>query len=109
MDIVELTIRLPGGVHRRLRRQAQEEKRSLNRIIVQAVEMLLQKDEVDYQLSEYDRTMLVLRESGMLEPMGTEWDKYISGEPLMTAGEIRAALRGIPPLSEDVIADRGER
>jgi len=110
MNTVKLTVRLPGGVHKRLKRRAQEEKRSLNRIIVQGVEMLLQKDEVDYQqLSEYDKTMLVLRESGMLEPMGPEWDKYISGEPLMTADEIREALRGIPPLSEEVIADRGER
>ena len=110
MGIVKLTVRLPGGVHQRLKHRAQEENRSLNRIIVQAVEMLLQKNEVDYQqLSEYDRTMLVLRESSMLEPMGLEWDKYLSGEPLMTADDIRTALRGIPPLSEDIIADRGER
>jgi len=97
MGIVKLTVRLPGGVHQRLKHRAQEENRSLNRIIVQAVEMLLQKNEVDYQqLSEYDRTMLVLRESSMLEPMGLEWDKYLSGEPLMTADDIRTALRGIP-------------
>lgn len=57
MDAVTLTIQLPGGVHQRLRRQAREKKCSLNQIVVQAVEMLLQSDEVDYrQLSEYDRS-----------------------------------------------------
>jgi hypothetical protein len=45
----------------------------------------------------------------MLEPMGAEWDKYIDGVPDMTIDEIHEALRGVPPLSEVVIAERGER
>lgn len=107
---VKLTVRLPIGTHRRLKRCAQEEHRSLNQIIVHAVELLLQKSEVErQQLSEYDRTMQVIRASGLWEPMGPEWNKYIDGAPDMTADEIREALRGLSPLSAAVIADRGER
>jgi hypothetical protein len=110
MNTVKLTVRLPVGTHRRLKHHAQEENRSLNQIIVHAVEMLLQKGEVEYrQLSEYDRTMQVIRDSGLWEPMGPEWNKHINGAPDMTADEIREALRGIPPLSADIIAERGER
>jgi hypothetical protein len=110
MNTVKLTVRLPAGIHQRLKHRAQEENRSLNQIIVHAVEMLLQKSETEYRpLSEYDRTMQIIRESGMWEPMGPEWDKYIEGVPDMTADELREALRGIPPVSEVVIAERGER
>jgi hypothetical protein len=41
--------------------------------------------------------------------MGPGWDKYIEGAPDMTVEEIREALRGLSPLSEDIIRDRGER
>jgi predicted transcriptional regulator len=110
MNTIKLTVRLPVGTHSRLSRRAQEEHRSLNQIIVQAVEVLLQKIEVEQQqLSEYDLTMQVIRASGLWEPMGPEWNKYIDGVPDMTAEEIREALRGIPPVSEIVIAERGER
>jgi hypothetical protein len=110
MNTVKLTVRLPAGIHRRLKHRAQEENRSLNQVVVDAVDMLLQKKEPEYpQLSEYERTMQVLRDNDMLEPMGPEWDKYISGVPEMTIDEIHEALRGVPPLSEVVIAERGER
>jgi hypothetical protein len=110
MNMVKLTVRLPAGMHRRLKHRAQEENRSLNQVVLDAVDMLLQKKEPEYpQLSEYERTMQVLRENDMLEPMGPEWDKYLSGNPVMTADEIREALRGIPPLSDEIIAERGER
>lgn len=110
MGVMKLTVRLPVEIHRRLKRRAQEEQRSLNQIIVHAVEMLLQKSEAErQQLSEYDRTMQVIRASGLWEPMEPGWNKYIDGVPDMTAEEIREALRGIPPVSEIVIAERGER
>ena len=109
-NMVKLTIRLPAGIHRRLKRRAQEQNRSLNQVVVDAVDGLLQKKEPQYlQLSEYERTMQVLRDNDMLEPMGPEWDKYINGVPDMTIDEIHEALRGVPPLSKVVIAERGER
>jgi hypothetical protein len=108
-NTVKLTVRLPAGIHQRLQRRAQEENRSLNQVVVDAVDLLLQKGFEYPQLSEYDRTIQILRENNMLDPVGSEFDQYLSGEPLMTADEIREALGDIPPVSEIVIADRGER
>ncbi len=110
MNTVKLTVRLPAGIHRRLRHRAQEENRSLNQVIVDAVDMLLQRKEPQYpQLSEYERTIQVLRENDMLAEPGPEWDKYIEAAPDATVEEIRVLWEGQPPLSEDIIADRGER
>ena len=110
MEAVKLTVRLPERIHRRLKHRAQEEDTSLNQIMVQAAELLLQTNEVSYpQVSEYDRAMRLLEEKGLLEPMGPEWNQYMSGRPLKTATEIRQALQGMPPLSDDIIAERGER
>lgn len=110
MNTVKLTVRLPAGIHRRLRHRAQEENRSLNQVVVDAVDMLLQKKEPEYpQLSEYERTMQVLRDNDMLAELGPEWDKYIEAAPDVTVEEIREMWEGQAPLSEDIIADRGER
>ncbi len=110
MNTVKLTVRLPAGIHRRLRHRAQEENRSLNQIVVDAVDLLLQRKEPEYpQLSEYERTIQVLRENDMLVELGPEWDKYLNGVPVMSADEIREALGDIPPVSEIVIAERGGR
>ncbi|MDH7486026.1 MAG: toxin-antitoxin system HicB family antitoxin [Anaerolineae bacterium] len=104
----KLTVRLPGLLHRRLKKQAQATKRSLNRVIVEALWRDLGGEETQ-PLSEYERTMQVIRESGLLATLGPEWDRYIEDAPDMTHEEIREALRGLSPLSEDIIADRGPR
>ena len=110
MNTVKLTVRLPAGIHRRLKHRAQEENRSLNEVVVDAVDMLLQRKEPQYpQLSERERITQVLRENGMLAELGPEWDKYIEAAPDVTVEEIREMWKGQPPLSDDIIADRGER
>lgn len=103
----KLTVRLPVPLHQRLKARAQTTKRSLNRIIVEA----LRRDMEEYTqpLSEHERTIQIIRESGLLATLGPEWDKYIEEAPDMTHEEIREALRGLSPLSEDIIADRGPR
>jgi len=107
MGVVKLTVRLPESLHRALQHKAQREKHSLNQTIVEELWHALEA-RAAYE-SERERTRRVLRESGMLVELGPEWDKYIDGAPDMTVEEIREALRGLPPLSEDIIADRGER
>ena len=110
MNTVKLTVRLPAGIHRRLRHRAQEENRSLNQVVVDAVDLLLQKKEPEYpQLSEQERAAQILRENDMLAELGPEWDKYVEAAPDVTIEEIREIWKGQPPLSEDIIADRGER
>ena len=104
----KIAVRLPVPLHRRLKARAQTTKRSLNKIIVEALRRDLE-EEYTRPLSEYERTMQVIRESGLLVTLGPEWDKYIEDAPDMTHDEIREALRGLSPLSKDIIADRRPR
>lgn len=108
MGVVKLTVRLPVGTHRRLKRRVQKDHRSLNQAIVTAVEQWMAGK--TKPLSEQERVRCVLRESGMLVELGG-WvvDKYIKAAPDVTIEEIRALWKGQRPLSEDIIADRGER
>ena len=108
MEMAKLTVRLPKQLHQILRERAARSAQSLNRVIVDTLWRGLEREEAE-PLSEHERVMRAIRKSGLWEPMGPGWDKYIEGAPDMTAEELREALRGIPPLSEDIIADRGER
>jgi len=59
--------------------------------------------------TDHERVLAVLKESGLLdEPLGPSWDKYAAGAPLLTHEELREALKGQRPLSEDIIEMRGE-
>ena len=107
MGVVKLTIRLPRALHQVLQRKSQSEGRSLNQPVVEGLWQSLEA-QAAYE-TERERTRRVLRESGMLVELGPAWDKYIEGAPDMTVEEIREALRGLSPISEDIIADRGER
>jgi hypothetical protein len=108
-EAVTLTVSLPPETHRRLKQRAQGERRSLDQVIIAAVEQWLTEEEKPAPASEYERTMQVIRESDLWDPMGPEWNKYIDGVPDVTAEEIRETTRGVPPVSEVVIAERGER
>ena len=59
--------------------------------------------------TEREHTRRVLRENSMLVEPGAEWDRYIEDAPDVTVEEIRELWKGQRPLSEDIIADRGER
>ena len=107
MGVVKLTVRLPVGTHRRLKRRVQKDHRSLNQAIVTAVEQWM--DGKTKPLSEQEQIRRVLRESGMLVELGGWVDKYIEAAPDVTVEEIRVLWKGQRPLSEDIIADRGER
>ena len=107
MGVVKLTVRMPDALHKALKRKAQSEQCSLNQTIVEELWQSLET-ETAYE-TERERTRRVLRESGTLVELGPDWDKYIDGAPDMTAEEIRDALHGLAPISEDIIADRGEQ
>jgi predicted transcriptional regulator len=108
MEMVKLTIRLPKQLHQTLQERAAQSAQSLNRVIVDTLRRGVEREEAK-PLSEYERTMAAIRKTGLVTTLGPEWDKYIEDAPDMTVEELREALRGISPLSEDIIADRGER
>ena len=107
MSVVKLTVRLPEPLHKALQRKAQSEKRSLNQTIVEKLWQSLET-KVAYE-TEHERTQRVLRESGMLVEPGNWVNKYIEAAPDATAEQVRELWRNQRPLSEDIIADRGER
>jgi hypothetical protein len=107
MSVVKLTVRLPESLHRALQCKAQSEKRSLNQTIVEQLWHALEA-RATYE-TEHERTRRVLRESGILVEPGDWVDKYIEAAPDVTVEEIRGLWKGQRPLSEDIIADRGER
>lgn len=106
MEVVKLTVRLPKTLHHALQKKAREEMRSLNQTIVEGLWRALTM-EAAYE-SERDRAQRVLRESGLLASSPSWLETYIAAAPQVTPEEVRTAWKGQPPLSEDIIADRGE-
>lgn len=107
---VKLTIRLPAALHQRLRRRAREYNLSLNQTIIQEVQRGLDSAPPDETLRERERVMRVLKESGLYDPLGPEWRKYMSDEPELSYEELRQQIGELsPPLSETIIKDRGPR
>jgi len=58
--------------------------------------------------TERERTLQVLKESGLLVQLGPEWDEMLSGKPILSHEEILKMMAGQRPLSEDIIEMRGE-
>ena len=108
METAKLTVRLPKQLHQILRERAVRSEQSMNKVIVDTLWRGVEHEQAA-PLSEYEHAMAAIRKTGLLMTLGPEWDKYVEDAPDMTVEELREALRGISPLSEDVIADRGER
>ena len=103
----KITVRLPGTLREPAREKARRTRRSLNRLITDAVQREVDQPEIVYE-TERERTLRVLKDSGLLdESLGAELSKYIQG-PVPTLEEVRKMLDGQPPLSEDIIEMRGE-
>ena len=104
----KITVRLPGTLREPAREKARRTRRSLNRLITDAVQREVDQPEVAYE-DERERTLRVLKESGLLdEPLGPSWDRYAAGAPLLTHEELWELLKGQRPLSDDIIEMRGE-
>ena len=104
----KLTLRIPVALHEQARREARAARRSLNRYIIEAVEQRVSQSEPSEE-SQAGSVELLLREHGLIsEPPGPEWEKYSAGAPLLSYKELWERLKGQRPLSEDIIAMRGE-
>jgi len=108
MEMTKLTVRLPRQLHQTLRERAVRSAQSLNKVIVSTLWRGLELKET-IPPSEYERTMAAIRKTGMVTTLGPEWDKYIEAAEDVSLEEVRQMWEGLPPLSEDIIADRGER
>jgi hypothetical protein len=105
---VKLTVRLPARLHEQLKQRARQGDQSLNTVMVEALQEGLAHP-AEYPLSEHEKFRKVLRESGMLVELGPQWSKGLEDVPLLTHEELQEKLKGVPPLSDIIIEDRGPR
>jgi len=101
-----LTLEVPEALYRRLEEKAKQEAKPLEEAVLELVEEGLR--ELD-PLEERRRVLEVLRSSGLWQPPGPEWDEFIKAAEGVSIEEVRKMLEGIPPLSKNIIAMRGER
>jgi len=107
-EMVKLTLRLPVGLHQQLKNRARTVNDSLNQTIVETLRRGISED-VDYKETESEKVRRVIRESGMLEPLGPQWFDGLEAVPELTHEELWELTRGIAPLSETIIEERGPR
>jgi len=101
---VELTIRLPGELHRRLETRAEEKGRPLDQVLLEELEKVLEA-EAEPTIKR-ERVLEALHSTGLIQPISTELvHKYVSDpdsprqRPLKIPGQ---------PLSEVIIEQRGK-
>jgi hypothetical protein len=108
-SITKITVRLPATLHDRLRRRAREKDTSLNQVLIEAVQRGLDSEPPTEALPEREQIVKILKESGLYEPLGPGWNKFISG-PIPSHEELRRLVGElVPPLSQTIIEDRGPR
>jgi predicted DNA-binding protein len=107
-NLVKITLRLPPELHARLHKKASISHRSLNSIIIEALQENLEQIKSEPE-SEYDQAIRVLRKHGLIEDPSPGWQKYIREAPDISHAELRDMLKGAPPLSEVIIEQRGPR
>ena len=105
---VKLTVRLPAKLHEQLKQRAHQNDQSLNKVMVEALQEGLTHP-VEYPLSEHEKYRKVLRDSGMLVELGSQWFQGLEDVPLLTHEECWELTKGLPPLSETIIEERGPR
>jgi HicB family len=105
---IKLTVRLPTRLHEQLKQRAHQNDQSLNTVVVETLKEGLTHPP-EYTLSEHEKYQKVLRDSGMLAEMGPQWFQGLEDVPLLTHEELWELTKGLPPLSETIIEDRGPR
>jgi len=105
---VKLTVRLPTKLHELLKHRSRARSDSLNKVIVETLWQSLSEESYDRD-SERQQSLKVIRESGLWEPLGPEWQAEIAKAPKISHSELRQEMKGVPPLSESIIEDRGPR
>jgi predicted transcriptional regulator len=106
---VKLTLRLPAALHEKLRQRARASDQSLNAVIVEAMQQGLEAVTTYPEESEREKVQRVLRENGLIEPLGSEWKKYTQNAPEISHAALRAMLNGVAPLSDAIIEERDSR
>ena len=112
---VKLTVRIPSNVHKALKRQAQNQGTSLNKMVVETLHAGL-RAEKRLSLSEREKIIRLLEEDGLLAAQ-SQPEELVDRVSLRSVrenrkskyAELRDQLKGLPPASELIIQDREPR
>jgi len=107
-EMVKLTLRLPAGLHKQIKERAHASDASLNKTIIEALRWSISQN-TTYKETESEKTHRVIRESGMLEPLGPQWLEGLDDVPDITHEELWELTKGISPLSDTIIEEREPR
>lgn len=101
--VSEVLVRMPSGLYERLVERAAAEKRAPDEAIVEAVTRWLEEEPTEVRIRR------ALERHGLLVPPHER--RYATGRQVdrERLKQRLARLRLVPPLSEDIIAERGER
>ncbi len=99
----EVVVRMPAALYRRVVERAAAEKRAPDEAIVEAVTRWLEEEPTEVRIRR------ALMRHGLWIP--PEERRYATGRPIdrETLEQRLSRIRLDPPLSEDIIAERGER
>ena len=105
-ETVKLTLRLPAGLHRRIKERAAAEHYSLNAMLVETIRLGLEKKP---PAGEDERTKIrrILREAGLLRSPGPAWPEV--EDTGLSREELWEMAKDVPPLSELILAEREPR
>ena len=107
-DLVKFTLRIPHGLHEKLRKRAQSLDRSLNQVIVDTLKEGLEIENRSTESSKA-RGLRILRQHNMVAEPGIGRKHFDTNEPEISNAELRVLLNGVPPLSDAIIEDREPR
>ena len=107
-ETVKLTLRLPATLHRQIKERAAAENYSLNTMLVETLRRGLAEDP-EHEETEREKVRRVLREAGLLAPLGPQWFEGLEDIPDISHEELRELLKDVPPLSEIIIEEREPR
>lgn len=112
---VKLTVRIPQTVHKALKRRAQNQGTSLNKMVVETLNVGL-RAEKGAPLSEREKILRLLEEDGLLAAQSQPEElimlasqRSVRENRTSKYAELRDQLKGLPPASELIIQDREPR
>ncbi|GAB4494401.1 MAG: hypothetical protein Fur0016_19310 [Anaerolineales bacterium] len=96
---IKLTIRIPATLHKSLRRRAEQENLSLNKLVIDTLQLGLEQPPA--LLNQRERVLLALRNAGLL----TSETPPAQSAPHFSYAEWRQHLKGVT-LSDAVFEER---
>ncbi|MBN2551093.1 MAG: toxin-antitoxin system HicB family antitoxin [Anaerolineales bacterium] len=107
-EMVKLTVRIPAQLHQKLKQRAQASDASLNATLVETLQRGL-AETVYPEESREARFWRSMREKGLWAPLSPKWMEEYADVPILSHAELRELLKGVPPLSDIIIEERGPR